>query len=122
MGRSMHRPHNRTGRQRYYVTFQSPVTTFTGTDKTPGTAWVNGLSVWAEMTQIGGREVTWNQQVQAEEDYIITCRYFPGFKQNMRIMWNDLYFYIIQVNDLGTLNHVIEITCTKMDPEQHGNA
>ena len=122
MGRSMHRPHNRTGRQRYYVTFQSPVTTFTGTDKTPGTAWVSGQSMWAEMTQIGGKESTWPQQTQAVQDYIFTIRWFPGFKQNMRILWESRYFYITQVNDLGSLNHVIEIFCTEMDPEQQVNA
>lgn len=122
MGRSMHRPHNRTGRQRYFVTFQSPVTTFSGGNNTPTTAWVSGHSMWAEMTQTGGREVNWPQQTQAEQDYLFTLRWFPGFRQNMRIMWEGRYFYIIQINDLGSLNHVIEITCTEMDPEQQVNA
>jgi SPP1 family predicted phage head-tail adaptor len=99
------------------MTFQAPVTTFAGANKTPTTAWVNVKSLWGEIAEYSGQEVVWEQQVQAEQSFTITCRWFPGVRQRMRVLIGDRIFNINGVKDIQGLHHVYELDATEMHPE-----
>lgn len=116
MGR-MSRPHSRTGRQRWWVTFQAPVTTFSGANSTPTITFVNTKSIWAELCQTTGQELVWPQQVQAEEMFLIRCRWFAGAAQAQRIVLVGSIFNIVQTSDVGSLHQELEITACQLDPD-----
>ena len=119
MAGSMKRPHNRTGRQRWYVTFQNPVITYSNDGNgTPTTTYVNTQSVWAEIAQMSGQEVAWPQQVQAEEMFVITCRWFSNIAQAQRVTFGTRIFNIVAVKDIISLHHVVEVTVCEVDPEE----
>ena len=113
----MRRPHSRTGRQRWSVIFQKPVTTFGGSNAAPTTSWLNFYTTWAEIDQTAGDEPVWRQQVQQEENITIRCRWFSGARMPMRVIHGGRIFNVNQIRDVGSLHQMWEIGATEIDPE-----
>jgi hypothetical protein len=114
---SMSRPHNLTGRQRWYFAVQKPITAFTGENKQPSITWLTWAHVWGELYDHEGKEVVWEQQVQATTMLTIECRWFSGLRQRMRILLGDRIFNVAEVQDVGSLRHIWRIQVAELDPE-----
>lgn len=90
----MHRPHNRSGRQRWLIQYQQPIVAeadeVDSDDLTemPLTTWPNVFEeIDAEFEELSGGKRVVNGQPQSEQRWRITHRWFPGVRQNMRIVW-----------------------------------
>ena len=123
------RPHNRSGRQRWGITFQSPLTAVDGGSdpplpNLPLTTWPDfGLPCDAEIIELVGGKRTIAGQPQAEQRYQITCRWQPGIKPAMRIVWpfdTDLcrILNIESTYDVGGLHQELVIVAAEIFPEE----
>jgi head-tail adaptor len=122
----MSRPHNRSGRQRWLISFQAPVQTETAVDDTtlPLTTWpAFGLQCEAEIEEISGGKRSVSGQPQAEQRYRLTCRWQPGIRSYMRIVWPipdqpKRILNIESVVDVKGLHQELSIVAAEMTPEE----
>ena len=120
---TMSRPHNRSGRQRWGISFQSPLTAIDGAIGLPLTTWPDfGQPCDAEIEELSARKRIVNGQPQIEQPYKITCRWQPGVRASMRIVWplDDLkrILNIESAYDVKSLHQQLEIVAVEMTPEE----
>ncbi len=66
-------------------------------------------SVWAEAWPMKGREFFAAQQTQYAADVRFRIRYRSGLTREMRVLWNDDPYDIVQIIDVGAQHQTIEI-------------
>lgn len=129
MGRSsMSRPHNRSGRQRWWISFQdstvAPAESPDGNSQIPTTTWTDfGDECDAEIVELFGQKRIVEGQPQIEQRYRITCRWQPGIRANMRIVWpvEDgpiRIFNIESAIDTQSLHQELSIIAVELTPEE----
>lgn len=119
----MSRPHNRSGRQRWGIRFQEPVTAVDATTNLPLTTWPDfGEPCDAEIVEIFGSKRPVAGQPQSEQRYKITCRWQPGIRPTMRVVWPleslKRILNIESIFDVQGLHAEIEIVAAEMYPEE----
>ena len=134
---NMKRPHNRSGRQRWGISFQQPVTATDPATNLPLTTWPDfGQPCDAEIEELAGGKRVLAGQPQAEQRYKVTCRWQPGIrpderalgssdlhiKLDMRIVWpmDDLHriLNIESAYDVKGLHQQLEIVAAEIFPEE----
>jgi head-tail adaptor len=119
----MRRPHNRSGRQRWGISFQQPVTATDPATNRPLTTWPDfGEPCDAEIEELAGGKRVLAGQPQAEQRYQVTCRWQPGIRPAMRIVWpmDDLHriLNIESAYDVKGLHQQLEIVAAEIFPEE----
>lgn len=61
--------------------------------------WDDYKTVWASIDPLSGKEFYAAEQSQSEVSHKIRCRYFPGLKAEMRILYGRRKFRIISLID-----------------------
>ena len=120
---NMKRPHNRSGRQRWGISFQQPVTAVDGVTALPLTTWQEfGQPCDAEIIELAGGKRVLDGQPQAEQRYRVTCRWQPGIRPAMRVVWpmDDLrrILNIESAYDVGGLHQELQIEAVELSPEE----
>src|SRR5690554_2291851 len=82
----------------------------------PIEGWVTFREVWASVRGLRGREFYNAASVQAQDDKIFNCRYFPGLTPDMYIEFQGKYYNIKSINNLYERNEEYEIYCSEVSP------
>ncbi len=87
-----------------------------GTDEHgfPIVGWFTFKEVWAGIRGLRGREFYNAAAVQAQDDKIFNCRYFPGLTPDMFIEYGDKKYNIKSINNLNERNVEYEIYCSEV--------
>ena len=91
--------------------------------KLPLTTWPDfGYPCDAEIEELTGGKRIIAGQPQAEQRYRITCRWQPGIRPNMRVVWpfDDLkrIMNIESAYDVGGLHQELQIIAAEIFPEE----
>ena len=70
--------------------------------------------MWANIKPKNGSEIFMNKQVSAEQNYIITVRFYPQLSALHRIRYKDKLFEITAVADIHTNHRWTEITAKEL--------
>jgi SPP1 family predicted phage head-tail adaptor len=100
----------RAGELRHRVTIQGRTITRNsyGEEKVD---WMPVATVWAEVTDLSGREYFAAQQVQAEVTTRIRIRYRPGVAPEMRVVAGARTFDILAVLDPDGRRRELHLMC-----------
>lgn len=86
------------GTLRHRITIEAP----SATEDAGGgraIAWTSFATVWAEITQTGGRALVRAGEVEPQTDYRITIRHVAGVRAGMRANWNGKLIELTSVAD-----------------------
>ena len=75
--------------------------------------WKSIVTVPAEITPTGGREVLASGEVRANSLYTIRVRYYPGITPRNRIVYGDLVLDIVNVADTNELHKELVIIASE---------
>lgn len=100
------------GKLRHRITFQRPAT---AEDRAAGydDDWVDGVSTWAQISPISGKEY-FNQVRELTVSHKIYCRYRPGIDPRMRIKFGTRIFRILSVINWEERNEGLTIMCEEL--------
>lgn len=71
-------------------------------------------TVWGSIKGLRGREYYKANQVQAQDNKIVNCRYFKGLEKDWFIKYNDKLYNITSINNLNEANIEYEIHCDEV--------
>ena len=100
------------GKLRHKLSLQTPEST---TDKgIVTTTWYPAGEVFADVSQLSGRELEQARQIVAEATHQIKTRWSPSrFEPKQRLLMDGRYFYIENVNNVGERNREMILTCVE---------
>jgi len=102
------------GRARHRVKLQSKSVTKNGIGEEIVT-WADVVTdtedhcLWAEVWPLKGREFFSAQSTQYAADVRFRLRYRPGLSREMRVLWNDDPYDIVQIIDVAADHQTTEI-------------
>lgn len=73
--------------------------------------WIPFKNIWANRTNLHGREYFQAQQAQSKATVKFNTRYIPGIKNDMRIKHGEEVFNIVYQDNIKCLNREIEFLC-----------
>jgi SPP1 family predicted phage head-tail adaptor len=83
------------------ITIES-LTVAPGTDYgEPTETWTTFKKVWAAVLPMTGRELAVAQQISGEMTVKFIIRWLSGVKDNMRILYDSVYYDIFRVEEVG---------------------
>lgn len=88
------------GKYAHRITFQrydGTVDEYGDVRKDVDANWDDFKTVWAAIDPVSGREFYAAEQSQSEVSHKLRCRYFPGVKTEMRILFGSRKFKILSV-------------------------
>ena len=100
------------GKMRHRITFQS-LPDDKDTMGGYGDEWVDGATVWAQISPVSGREY-FSQMRESTVSHKIYCRYRPGISPRMRIKFGKRIFRIISVLNWEERNEGLTIMCEEV--------
>lgn len=100
----------RTGSLRHLVTIQSPVKTKSLTGAV-GSQWELFRQVWANIETFKSIERQAANAAWPGADVKITMRYMAGLLPTMRIVYDDVIYSILGINDIEMRHREMELTC-----------
>lgn len=83
-------------------------------DGFPVEEWITFRQMWASVRGLRGKEFYNAAAVQAQDDKIFNCRYFPGLTPDMYIKFQGRYYNIKSINNLYERNEEYEIHCSEV--------
>lgn len=99
----------RTGQRRCFVTIEVP----TQTKQNNGsmlTVWNRYVQLWASIETLRGNEKATAVAVWPSANQKITFRYVEGILPTMRVVFNNMIYSILNVNDIDFRNRDIVLT------------
>lgn len=76
--------------------------------------WAILATVWGSVDPLRGREAFMIQQYQADADFRIRIRFYPGITTKDRLVYNGRVFNIININNLAERDRTLEIICKEL--------
>lgn len=77
--------------------------------------WEDYSTVWAEVSNLMGREYFAAAAVQAEKTVKFTIRYLQGITDDMRILFEDKQYNITFIDNIKYRNKYIEIKALEVE-------
>ena len=76
--------------------------------------WTDFKTVWANVSNLFGREYYSAAQVNQESTVKFTIRYLAGLNENMRISFNGSYYNITFIDNIKYSNKYIQINAIEV--------
>ena len=105
----------KAGNLRHKIVIQEPTETNTGGDVI--TTWATYATVHAEVMPDRGGEYWAAKQVQEKEPIIFIIRYCSGITRKMRVLYNDKYYDIQDIMNIGRRNREIHLITTAYETQ-----
>lgn len=99
----------RSGQRRCFIRIEVPVNT-KQTNGSVLTTWQPYISLWASIETLKGNERTSSTATWPSADQKITFRYVFGILPTMRVIYNDVIYSILNVNNVDMRNRDIVLT------------
>lgn len=77
--------------------------------------WIYFKTVWADVSNLYGREYFDAMAVQMENTVKFTIRYLAGIDTSMRISFGDKHYNITSIDNIKYRNRFIEIKAMEVD-------
>lgn len=87
-------------------------------DGFPIEEWKTFKEVWASVRGLRGREFYQAAAVQAQDDKVFNCKYFPGLTPDMYIEYQGRKFNIKSINNVNEQNIEYEIHASEVSPSE----
>ena len=100
----------RSGQLRHIVRVESPIKTKTSSGST-ATTWELFRNVWANIETLRGYEKQSAAASWPGSDSRITIRYIAGLLPTMRIVYNEVIYSILNIDDVEQRHREIIMVC-----------
>lgn len=75
-------------------------------------------SVWGSIKGLRGKEYYNANQVQAQDNKVVNCRYFKGLEKDWFIKYNDKLYNIKSINNINEANVEYEIHASEVSSSE----
>lgn len=99
------------GDLRHFITIERYTETQDSTGQ-PTRAYGTYATVRASVEPLGGKELFAAQSVMPDASTRITMRYLAGVVEKMRVLFEGVYYNILNVRDIEMRHRVMELTCS----------
>jgi len=100
----------RSGTLRNFITIQEPVKVKSGSGAMV-TTWATFKQVWAGIRTIRGYEKESAESSWSGADSKIKIRYVAGLASTMRILYNNVIYSILDIDDIDERHREVIFTC-----------